>query len=77
MLAPSFIAASHQQFLWCSVVERLEHLVLSVCCLLTPLMSPKDMTCKLIVELQPYADVLDSPKDMLSYTHMSLLLVIP
>ena len=33
--------------IWCSIVERLEHLVLSVCCflsycLLTPVMSPKD-----------------------------------
>ena len=47
VLAPSFITASLQQFLWCSVVERLEPLVLSVCafpsyCLLTALMSPKD-----------------------------------
>ncbi len=41
-------SASLQQFLWCSIVERLEHLVLSVycrrsCCLL----SPEDK-CKLI-----------------------------
>ena len=53
VLAPSFITASHQQFLWCSIVERLEQLVLSVYCfpsycLLTPLMSPKDIKCKLI-----------------------------
>ena len=52
MRALSFITASLQQFLWCSIVERLEHLVLSVCfpsyCLLTPLMSPKDKRCKLI-----------------------------
>ncbi len=37
----------------CSIVERLGHLVLSVChfpsyCLLTPLMSPKDRKCSLI-----------------------------
>ena len=31
ILAPSFITASLQQFLWCFIVERLEHLVLSVC----------------------------------------------
>ena len=46
----SIITASHQQFIWCSIVERLEHLVLSVYCfpsycLLTPLMSPKDKKC--------------------------------
>ena len=50
ILAPSFITASHQQFLWCSILERLEHLVLSVYCfpshcLLIPLMSPKDKKC--------------------------------
>ena len=37
---------------WCSIVERLEHLMLSVCCfpsycLLAPLMSPKDKKCEL------------------------------
>ncbi len=37
---------SLQQSLWCSIVERLEYLVLSVYCvpsycLLTPLMSPR------------------------------------
>ena len=40
--------ASLQQFLWCSIVECLEHLVLSVycfpSCLLPPLMSAKDKT---------------------------------
>ncbi len=32
VLAPSFITASLQQFLWCFIVERLEHSVLSVGC---------------------------------------------
>ena len=32
VIAPSFITASLQQFLWCSIVARLENLELSVCC---------------------------------------------
>ncbi len=53
MTLPSLITAFPQQFLWCSIVERLEHLVLSVCyfpdyCLLTALMSPQDRKCELI-----------------------------
>ena len=52
VLAPSFITASLQQFLWCFIVERLEHVLSVYCfpsyCLLTPLMSPKDKKCKLI-----------------------------
>ena len=50
VLAPSVITVSHQQFLWWPIVERLEHVVLSVhCfpsyCLLAPLMSPKNKKC--------------------------------
>ena len=56
VLGPSFITASLQLFLWGSIVECLEHLVLSVrCflayCLLTPVMSHKDKKCKLIGEV--------------------------
>ena len=38
------------QSLWCSIVERLEHLVLSVYCVpsYSQFMSPKDKKCKLI-----------------------------
>ncbi len=49
-MQPTCCCEETSQFHWCSVAERLEHLVLSVYCfpsycLLTPVMSPKHKKC--------------------------------